>query len=162
MTERLFMYPSESYPNTAYILSLIGGIFIILAGIFLSVVGAVFTLFLGGAGAIAGLLGIVWGVIILVAAFNLRSNPSQHVTWGVIILVFSLISWWGAAGGFFIGFLLALIGGIFAIIWSPPRQKAPQAYAAAPTPQTTRYCTNCGRSIPFDVNYCPYCGKELA
>lgn len=23
-----------------------------------------------------------------------------------------------------------------------------------------RYCVNCGRSIPFDANVCPYCGHD--
>ena len=157
------MYKSELYPNAAYILSIIGAVFIILSGIFLGLVGAVLTFFLAGVGATGGLLGVVWGIIILVAAFNLRSNPSQHVTWGVIILVFSLISWWGAAGGFFVGFLLSLIGGIMAITWVPPRQSAPSAYAPAPTPiqQAVKYCTNCGSPMALDVKYCSHCGKEV-
>jgi ribosomal protein L40E len=164
------MYQSESYPNAAYILSIIGAIFIILAGIFLGLVGAVLTFFLAGVGAIGGLLGIVWGIIILVGAINLRSNPSQHVTWGVIILVFSLISWWGAAGGFFIGFLLAFIGGIMAIVWVPPRHSAQPAYAPAPPPtapsapatsQNVKYCSNCGAQVALDAKYCPHCGKEV-
>jgi len=24
-----------------------------------------------------------------------------------------------------------------------------------------RWCTNCGRTIPFDANICPYCGKKF-
>ena len=23
-----------------------------------------------------------------------------------------------------------------------------------------RYCSNCGRAMPFDANVCPYCGKK--
>jgi hypothetical protein len=29
------------------------------------------------------------------------------------------------------------------------------------SPPKGRYCTNCGREIPFDANVCPYCGKNF-
>ncbi|MCW4017966.1 MAG: DUF6114 domain-containing protein [Candidatus Bathyarchaeota archaeon] len=159
---------SESYPNTAYILSIIGGIFILLAGLLVGLVSAAITIFMGGIGAIAGIFGIAWGVIILITAFSLRSNPSQHVFWGVIILVFSLVSWVGAAGGFFIGFLLSLIGGILAITWSPPTYRTQQTYVP-PTPAVTasastatQFCPYCGRRLPADAKFCPYCGKQTS
>ena len=163
----------QDYPSAAYILSLIGGIFIVLVGIFVAVVGAAFTFFIGGLGGLFGLIGVVFGAIIIYGATQLKSNPSQHATWGAIILVFSLISWVGALGGFFIGFLLAFIGGILAIVWSPSRAQAayaPSAYApaygpasppqAAPT-AAGRYCPNCGRPLSADVKFCPNCGKEV-
>ncbi len=152
------------YPNAAYILSLIGGIIILLVGLLVAAVGAAFTFMIGGLGGLFGLLGIVWGIIIIYGAMQLRSNPSQHVTWGIIIIVFSFISWIGAFGGFFFGFILALVGGILALIWSPPRTATspyvPQT-SVSPVAPATRYCPNCGRSIPLDVKFCPYCGKEV-
>ncbi len=155
----------HSYPNTAYILSLIGALLIILGGIIVGIVGAAFTFFMGGIGGIAGLFGVIWGIVILISAFNLKNNPSQHVTWGIIILIFSLVSWFGSIGGFGLGFLLSLIGGIMALVWTPPASEA-QAYAPPPTAPAApsgqvRYCTNCGRSIPVDVKFCPYCGTEV-
>jgi hypothetical protein len=158
------MTQSESYPNVAFVLSLVSGIFVILAGLFVGLVGAAFTFFIGGIGAVFGILGIVWGALILFGAFSLRSHPSQHATWGALILVFAILSWFGAFGGFFIGFILGLIGGILALVWSPqtPQTYQGTAYVAAPVASPARYCPNCGRGIPFDVKYCPYCGKEFA
>jgi hypothetical protein len=162
----VIMSDSESYPGAAYILSLVGGLFVLLAGVLVGLIGAALTFMVGGLGAIAGLFGVVWGVIIIVAAFSLRANPSQHVTWGVIIIVFSLLSWVGSFGGFFIGFLLSLIGGIMAIVWSPqtygthdayvpPTQVNPKSSASA------QFCPYCGNSLPADVVYCPHCGKQI-
>ncbi len=110
---------SEPDPTTAFTLSLTGGIFVLLAGLLVAAVGPAFTFFIGGIGGFVGVLGIMWGIITIVSAYNLRSNPQQHMIWGIIILVFSIVSWTGALGGFFIGFMLALIGGILALVWSP-------------------------------------------
>ena len=157
----------ESYPSTAYTLSLIAGIFVILGGLLMAVIGAVFTFFALGVGAIAGVIGLVWGIIILYGANKLRAQPEQHVTWGVIILVFSLISWVGGLGGLLIGFLLGLIGGILAITWQPPQTTMAPTYASpspppsTPTMQATRYCPNCGAPVDANATYCPHCGKQL-
>ncbi len=118
-------------PTAAFVLSLIGGIFILLAGLLIGLIGFAVTLPIGGFGAVAGLLGIVWGIIVLIGASMLYSRPEQHATWGVIILVFSIVSWFGAIGGFFIGFILALIGGILGITWNPtsyPQQKQDESF----------------------------------
>ncbi len=157
----MIMSQLEYYPNVAYILSLVGGIIILLVGLLVAAVGAAFTFMIGGFGGLFGLLGIIWAVIIIYSAMQLKSNPSQHVTWGVIIIVFSFISWIGAFGGFFLGFILALVGGILALIWSPPRPVTAPYAPQTPTAPATRYCPNCGRSIPLDVKFCPYCGKEV-
>ena len=31
---------------------------------------------------------------------------------------------------------------------------------ASDTACGTRYCVSCGRTIPFDANVCPYCGRD--
>ncbi len=157
----------ESYPTAAFTLSLIAGIFVLLGGLIVALIGAVFTFFAFGIGAIVGILGLVWGIIIIVGANNLRAHPEQHVTWGAIILVFSLISWVGAVGGLLIGFLLGLIGGILAIAWQPPQTTSTPTYASpspppsTPTMQATRYCPNCGAPVPPNSTFCPNCGKQL-
>ncbi len=158
------MYQSD-YPNTAYVLSLIGGIFVILAGLVVAVAGAALTFMVAGIGGLFGLFGIIWGAIIIYGATQLKANPSQHVTWGIIILVFSLISWVGAFGGFFFGFILAFIGGILALVWSPRTAPVAPAYAPQPTPppqpSAARYCPNCGSPVALDAKFCPHCGKQL-
>ena len=122
----------KSYPGTAFVLSLIGGIFILLGGlveaaIFAALGTAVISIFPGlGALLIAlAVIALIFGLIIIIGAIMLRSKPESSKMWGAIILVLAIISLVGG-GGFFIGFILALIGGILALIWHPP----PQAQAA--------------------------------
>ncbi len=66
-----------------------------------------------------GIWGIVCGIVVLVGSYMLRSRPASHVAWGVIILIFSLVSIF-AGGGFVIGMILGIVGGILAIVWKPP------------------------------------------
>jgi hypothetical protein len=124
---------AKSYPSTAFVLSLIGGIFILLAGIATAIlyafVGGILSVLpgLGGLGALfiaLAVVAVLFGLIIIFGAFMMRAKPSSSKMWGAIILVLALLSWVGG-GGFVIGFILALIGGILALVWHPP--PAPQA-----------------------------------
>lgn len=60
------------------------------------------------------LIGLVTGVIVIISAsmFNLR--PAEHIAWGVIILIFSVISFIDM-GGFMIGAVFGITGGALAI-----------------------------------------------
>lgn len=114
-------------PTAAFVLSLIGGLIIFFIGIFLSFVGAIATIFLGGIGGIIGVFGLLWGVLVIIGAIMMYSRPEEHVIWGIVVLIFSTLSWIGAAGGLIIGFLLGFIGGILAIVWKPsPAYSSPQ------------------------------------
>lgn len=62
--------------------------------------------------------GLVSGVIVLVGAILLKSRPKECNTWGVLILVFSILSFFGM-GGFFIGAIIGIIGGAMALSWRP-------------------------------------------
>jgi len=44
--------------------------------------------------------------------------PDQQRTWGVLILVFSVLSFLGL-GGFVVGAILGIVGGVFALRWKP-------------------------------------------
>jgi len=67
-----------------------------------------------------GFLGLIFGIIVIISAVMLNSRPVEHTTWGVIIVIFSALSVLGSMmGGFGIGVLLGLIGGILAIVWKP-------------------------------------------
>ncbi len=67
-----------------------------------------------------GILGLVFGVIVIISALMLNRRPHEHTTWGILILVFSVLSVFGSMmGGFSIGVLLGLIGGVLAITWKP-------------------------------------------
>lgn len=44
----------------------------------------------------------------------------------------------------------------------PPPPTTPSAVPPAPTPTAPlRFCLQCGRQIPSDAKFCPYCGKEI-
>jgi hypothetical protein len=137
---------TEEKPTAAFVLSLIAGILIVLGGALRSVIG--FYWFggmmgsfwgrrggmmgypgfgmMGGFGLMIGIMGLVFGVLIIVSAIMLNSKPEGHTTWGTLIVIFSAISVFGGMGGFGIGLILGLIGGVLAITWKPT-QTQPKA-----------------------------------
>ena len=117
-------------PTAAFVLSLIGGIFILLGAIVVMALASVIGSFmvLGGGDPnivyIYGAVGLIFAILVLVGAVMLWMKPQQHVAWGVVVLLFSLFSII-TTGGFFIGLILGLIGGILVIVWKPPAPMAP-------------------------------------
>jgi len=164
------MGTARESPSVAFGLALAGGIIIILVGIVVAALGAAFTLFIAGLGGIFGLVGIVWGVLIIVFANLLRSKPEGHVGYGVAIIILALLSWVGAFGGFGLGFLLALIGGILAIVWNPSVSSVnvtvtsgsiPAQGPISQGPVSTRFCPSCGAPVEAGAKFCRNCGKTL-
>jgi hypothetical protein len=144
------------------VLSIIGGVFILLGGLAEIAVGSVVSSltfgFAGGSLIAFGALGVVLGILILVFGILVNSHPENHVLYGVLIVVFSIVSLTSFAGGFVIGFILALIGGILALVWKPT--PAPVYYA--PSPPVQRVCPKCGRVVDPSVRFCPHCGNPLS
>lgn len=71
-----------------------------------------------------GILGLIFGVIVIISAFMLNSKPHEHSTWGTLIVIFSVLSIFGSTmGGFGVGLILGIIGGILGITWKPPQTK---------------------------------------
>src|SRR5208283_5054207 len=67
-----------------------------------------------------GIIGLVFGIIVIVSALMLNNRPKEHKTWGILILLFSVLSVLGIMMSVFgIGALLGIIGGILAISWKP-------------------------------------------
>ncbi len=60
------------------------------------------------------IIGTVSGAIVILSAVMMGQRPDESQKWGVIVLVFSLFSLFGM-GGFFIGAVLGIIGGILAL-----------------------------------------------
>ncbi len=115
----------EEKPVAAFVLSLIGGIFVLLGGIGLAIVGAVIALFTLGVGAILGTFAI-FGIIIIIGAIMMYTTPSSAKTWGILVLILGIISIFGIITAF--GGLLSIIGGILAMLWKPTptvRQESP-------------------------------------
>lgn len=159
----------QEKPTAAFVLSLIGGIFILLGamvylvfGLFISATSSMIPFVgvvggaVGGVIVVYGILGLVWSILVIYGATLISSGETDKVRTGsILVLIFSIISWFGAGGGFFIGFILGLIGAILGLIWKPS--------GGAPTaaPAISRICPNCGRVIEKDVKFCPHCGKSL-
>jgi hypothetical protein len=132
-------------PTAAFLLSLVGGIFILLGGGVMSMFGPFgFGNMMGGYRGMMGgyysgygygmrggfgfgmfgILGLIFGIIVIISAFMLNSKPQEHSTWGILIVMFSVLSIFGGTmGGFGVGLILGLIGGILGITWKPPQAK---------------------------------------
>ncbi|MHB8351105.1 MAG: zinc-ribbon domain-containing protein [Thermoplasmata archaeon] len=149
-------------PTASMVLAIVGGVFIIALAILEVNVGAQdaqLTLgYSGGTYIISGLLGIVFGILVLVFGILVYLQPQHHVVYGVLILVFSVFSLVSLFGGFFIGFVLGLIGGILAIVHKPILL---QPIGQFVVPPIQRVCPKCGRVIDPYVKFCPHCGNQL-
>jgi energy-converting hydrogenase Eha subunit A len=119
---------TSSYPSTAYILSLIGGILILIGGIATAIIAAFIGAYslsvIPGLAALAiafGIVALILGIVILYLAMQLRQNPRTDAVHnnGIIILVLAIVSIFVGGGGFYIGAILAIIGGILALVWKP-------------------------------------------
>lgn len=60
------------------------------------------------------MVSIVSGVIVLLGAIMLSRNPEKRYMWGVLTIVFSAVSILGM-GGFLVGSILGIGGGILAL-----------------------------------------------
>ena len=166
----------DDKPTAAFVLTLIGGIFLLLGGI---AVAIGFAIFFGGIGAAFGIVGVVFGLIVLLGAVMMYNKPQSHTTWGVIILVLSIVAF-PAIWGFGIGSLLAFIGAILALVYKPMMgQGAFSPSMGAPMPMgsmgsypnyasqgpnmgaSSMTCKNCGASTPAGATRCPNCGASF-
>ncbi len=127
---------ADGRPVAAMILSVIGDLLILVAGIFYILVASA----IGGLGLgdipeldtleatlgidletillTIGVIGVVLGALVLVLGIVMYMKPGSSTALGIIILILSLISII-ATGGFFIGLVLGLVGGILGIVFKP-------------------------------------------
>ena len=130
------MMQNAEKPVVALILSLVGGLLIFVGSavsiVWFSVGSAPFGGFWGMMGGWHGMmgsygvpydyllvlsvLGLVCGVIVVIGSFMLSLRPLEHVSWGVIVLVFSAVSF-VSMGGWFVGAALGIAGGALGIAW---------------------------------------------
>lgn len=130
---------TNSMHTAAFVLSLIGGI-VIIAGsvieVFLSAYGSPYGTYYGmGPGMMRGfgfgygsgwmwglgLVALVCGVLVLIGAIMLNAHRQEHVSWGIVVLVFSIASFIGM-GGYFIGAILGVAGGAIALSYRTTRE----------------------------------------
>jgi len=166
----------EPKPMAAFILALVAGVLILLGGVLeLWVAAALF-----GSGFVFpnndwlvafGVVGVSLGIFVVAFSVLLYFHPQHHVVFGVLILVLSLLSVLDY-GGFLVGLVLGIVGGILAITWTPYRwtppfygPMSPAGWPYVPPPYSAashRACLKCGRFIGLDSKFCPQCGNAVA
>jgi hypothetical protein len=134
------MKETGGYPKTGSVLALVGGLIMILGGaIFLG--ASLFVIphinlsnvtvpqgfdranlpaLISGVLEVMGSFGLVCGSVVLISAAMLLAKVGQRRTWGILILVFSVLSFVGL-GGFVVGAILGIIGGVLVLRWKPPK-----------------------------------------
>jgi hypothetical protein len=133
-------------PTASFVLSLIGGL-LILAGAGMMLTFSSGTPYYGMMGGYGGMMGgyygmmqgfgyggwfygvaatgLVSGIIVLIGAVMIYTRPDKAPTWGLLVLIFSIISFAGM-GGFFLGAILGIAGGILALTWHTQARQANQ------------------------------------
>ncbi len=151
-------------PTAGGVLTIIGGALVTLVGIALAVVGA----FLGAFGfAFAWLffIGLGVGILLIVMGILALARPQGKTVWGVLIIVLAIASLPTALGGLFLGFLLALIGGILVLVHKPPMvvTVGPMGYyPGQPLPSAVPVaCPSCGGAINPATRTCLACGLSV-
>lgn len=153
---------ARNVPVAGGVLSLIGAIFILLGGIAMAVLGAILSVFLPS---LAGLfaIGLVIGVIALIVSILIFVMPHMKTAWGALMIVLAVVSLpFNILGGFVIGFILALIGGILTLVWKPP-MVAPMGAPMAPPMGApgAMTCPACGGMVNMQTRTCMSCGRQV-
>jgi len=151
-------------PILAFALTLMAGVLVLLEGIFLtalsSVIGSAGQYAAGAILGDAGAVGLIIGFILILLAVALFVYLDSHVGIGVLILIFSFLSIFGG-GGFYLGLILGIIGGIAAILFDPWLYVGPAASHDGFV-SSRRTCPACGAAIPVQALACPQCGRPAA
>jgi hypothetical protein len=115
-------YERYEKPATAFIVSLIGGIFVLLGGLVWAAIGTVVAIFTLGVGFLLYVF-LLFGIIIIAGAVALNNNPSSAHAWGVVIIILGIISLFGVITA--LGGIISIAGGALALSWNPSRQVPP-------------------------------------
>ena len=135
-------------PTASFVLSITGGILILVVGLLLAVVTVVsvqpgsstdmsdqlvvfrltplaaLELWSAPTALYFLVFGVGFGSLVVFGAVMLYARPRQHVTWSVVVLAFSLGSVF-STGGLVVGLVLGMVGGVLGIVWKPSRRAAP-------------------------------------
>ncbi len=129
----------EDKPVAAFILSLLGGIFILLGAFVMSMfafgtgnmmgmMGMMNGTMTGSSGVMAmmmgysfafAIVGLASGALVILGSVMLYNRPSESQIWSAVILAFSLLSILGSMGGFMVGLVMGVLGGTFGLVWKP-------------------------------------------
>jgi hypothetical protein len=82
---------------------------------------------------IGGVFGVLIGALLIVAGIVLWVNPAHRVFYGIAGIVLGILSFPASnLGGFFLGMLLAILGGALAFAWTPAPLAPPEPPAPLP------------------------------
>jgi len=151
----------EERPLSAFILSLLGSVFIVVGSILgFAIYSQSGYLTPGNFTAIFAGISVALGMLMFVITVMLYLRPDLHVAWGVTILVFaagsitSILSGFAGFGLGVIGMVLGVVGGSIAIAWRPG-----MGHVGLGGPSGVyRMCASCGRTSPWGYTFCPFCG----
>jgi hypothetical protein len=111
----------DEFSVLAVVLVLLAAILIFLEGLsFLAIGSAIgsFSPTLGGAVSGLGFLGVLLGLILGGMAVVLYRTPDASRIAGIVVMLGSFLSLF-AGGGFYLGLILGIVGGIIAILFEP-------------------------------------------
>jgi uncharacterized protein DUF6114 len=164
----------DDQPLGAFLVSLTAGILVLIEGVALLAVDGVVSQ-LGGATAATALLGgialvgVLFGLVLLAVAILLFVDSDNHTAYGVVLIVAGFLSLFGG-GGFLLGALLGVVGGVMAIRfevvnddldfeweYNRPRIQARAGIPASRPAATQGVCANCRSSVPPGADRCPNC-----
>ena len=147
---------TETRAVAPFVLSLIGGVFILLGAIVTSmftfgsatIVGSMSSSMSGMMGRmnsgmwmgmmmggmmgiypVFSIIGLASGALVILGAVMLYSRPFEKDLWGAVIIAFSILGILGGMGGFMIGLVLGIVGGALALAWHPTPKTALSAPA---------------------------------
>lgn len=112
-------------PIGAFILGLVGGLFVLLNALLLLIIGDILlmllTAFSGTESAQAMIstlmiVGMVLALALIAGSALLLAKPDMHKLWGLLILACSIAALF-IGGGFFLGTILGAVAGLMAILW---------------------------------------------
>lgn len=129
---------AQSKPETAYVLSLIGSIFMLISAIVIIIGGVILSsmhvffgyhrfypimpgfVFASAFVIVFGIIGLIVSVLALYFSIRLSrlSDVNAVHNTGIVLLILSIVGLF-TANGFIIGFILLLVGSILALTWKP-------------------------------------------
>ena len=82
---------------------------------------------------IGGVFGVLIGLLLIAAGIMIWVNPLHRVFYGIAGIVLGIVSFpTSNLGGFFIGMLLAMVGGAIAFAWEPGEPEPAVEQSAEP------------------------------
>ena len=91
--------------------------------------------FVSGVVTAVGAAGLISGLVVFGSGFMVRLRPDQSSVWGLLVLVFSVLSFFGS-GGFVLGAILGIVGGVMTLRWKRPATSSSSTTTVVQTPPT--------------------------